>query len=515
MEDRPRVVVIGGGISGLAAAYFLRTGADLPAAGGGAANRAGSASFDVTLVEAADSLGGKICTRTVADQRIDLGPDALLVRSPEIRGFLDTIGLTDAVVAPSSGTAYIWSRHRLRRLPAGTVFGVPGRLLPLLRSGLLSPAGMLRAAGDLLLPRRPVPSDPSVAELLRPRFGDQVFERLIEPLLGGVHAGRAAGLSARSTLPEIEAVARRSRSVYLGLRRRTAAGRSGPAGQAGRSGSAGPILVSLDGGIGRLVDTLVDRLDGAELRTGTTATALRPLLRGGYHVRLADGAAIRADAVVLATPAPATAALLEPLVPAAAEALREIEYASVASVLLAYPPTAVGSTLPGTGFLVPPQENRLLVGCTWLSQKWPHLAGGRQVLIRCLVGRHGDPRGVPASDRELIDGVHRELTEALHLTGPPQQSIVQRWEQGMPQYTVGHGGRLARIEAALAETSGLYLTGAAYRGVGMAACITLGRQVAESVRAQLAHPAGGADHPAGGAAHPAGGADHLAEQARS
>jgi len=206
MQSRPQVVIVGGGISGLATAHFIH-------------DHLGD-SVQLTLLEAGSQLGGKVANQQFSGHVVDTGPDALLVRVPAMAALLEDLGLGDQLVAPAGLGAHVWSRGQLRRLPTGTLFGVPDRLLPLLKSRLMSPAGLARAAMDLVLPRRQLAtSDPSIADLVSPRLGAQVFDRLVEPLLGGVHAGRAAELSAHSTVPDIEALARKNRSLYLGLRK--------------------------------------------------------------------------------------------------------------------------------------------------------------------------------------------------------------------------------------------------------------------------------------------------------
>lgn len=379
-------------------------------------------------------------------------------------------------MAPAAVGAYLWSRGRLRRLPAGTLFGVPDRLLPLLKSRLLSPLGLARAALDLVLPRRhPVSTDPSIADLVIPRLGSQVFERLVEPLLGGVYAGRAGELSARSTVPDIDALARNNRSLYLGLRRlrRNAAPVSG-----------GPVLVTLDGGLVQLVEALATRLVHDELRLGN---AVSNLSRVGtrYRVELADGQSLSADAVILATPAFATARLLAELAPAATAVLAEVPYADVATISLAYPRSALDRPLDGTGFLVPPQEGKLLVGCSWSSAKWPHLADDSIVVIRCMVGRHGDRRWLGMDDDTLVRRVHEELVEAMGLTAEPIYEHVQRWPQGLPQYLVGHQDRLEVVDESLRDLPGIHLTGSAYHGVGLASCVADAERTAENVARAL------------------------------
>lgn len=458
MQSQPRVVIVGGGISGLATAHYLK--------------RELGDRVRVTLVEGSARLGGKISTQQVAGHLVDTGPDALMARAPGLTALLADLGLASEVVAPAAQGSYLWSRGRLRRLPPGTLFGVPDRLGSLLRARLLSPAGLARAALDLVLPRRPArSSDPSVADVVVPRLGSQVYERLVEPLLGGVYAGPADRLSARSTVPDIADIARENRSLYLGLRRL----RRRPAPAAG-----GPSMVTFTTGLARLVRALAAGLSADDLRLGVPADVLARD-GTGYQVGLADGHSIAAEAVVLATPAFVTAELLRPVAPGAAEVLSEVPYADVATLTLAYPRSAIPGRLDATGFLVPPREGRLLVGCSWSSVKWPHLADEGLVLVRCMVGRYGDRRWVSMDDDTLLHLVHDELVEAMGLMAAPVSHHVQRWPQALPQYLVGHQRRLDAVEAALRDLPGVHLTGAAYRGVGLASCVADAERTARLV----------------------------------
>ena len=462
MLSQPRVVIVGGGISGLATAHYLH-------------RRLGDG-MHLTVVEGEARLGGKISTERFGGHLVDVGPDALMVRAPVAAALIEDLGLGDLVVAPAGSGARIWSRGRLRRLPAGTLFGIPDRLLPLLKSRLLSPLGMARAALDLVKPApAALPDDPTIAELVRPRMGAQVFDRLVDPLLGGVHAGRADELSARSTAPDIEALARNNRSLYLGLRRRR---RNAPVRPPGTAGGA--VLVTLRGGLQRLIDALAARVSGDDVRLGNPAVSVSRTA-GGYAVELSDGTVLEADSVVLATPAFVAADMVREEAPALAAALAGIPYVDAATICLAYPRSSVGHDLDGTGFLVPPEEGKLIVGCTWSSAKWPHLSDDTTVLIRCMVGRRRDQRWLDLDEDTLVSQVHAELVEAMGLTGRPTEQHVERWMQGMPQYIVGHQGRLVAAEEALGRLPGLYLTGSAYRGVGLASCVADAERTADKL----------------------------------
>jgi protoporphyrinogen/coproporphyrinogen III oxidase len=465
MQSRPKVVIVGGGVSGLATAHYIHS-------------QLGEG-VELTLVEGGRRLGGKVANQQFSGHLVDTGPDAVLVRAPAMAALLEDLGLSNEIVAPASLGAHVWSRGKLRRLPTGTLFGVPDRLIPLMKSGLMSPAGLARAALDLVLPRRHTSTpDPSIAELVTPRLGQQVFNRLVEPLLGGVHAGRAAELSAHSTVPDIERLARNNRSLYLGLRKMR---RHAP------PATGAPVLVTLTGGLGRLVEALVSRLAGDDLRLNTAARSIARV-GTGYRIDLADGQSIAADAVVLATPAYATAGLLADLAPDAAAVMAEIPYVDVATIWLSYRRSAMGRALDGTGFLVPPEEGRFMVGCTWSSAKWPHLADDNLVLIRCMVGRRGDRRWLDMDDDTMVRHVHEELVEAMGLTAGPDHQSIQRWPQAMPQYLVGHQDRLDALDAAIHHLPGLYLTGAAYRGIGLASCVADAKRTAQDVAQDVSQP---------------------------
>jgi protoporphyrinogen/coproporphyrinogen III oxidase len=454
MSNGRHIVVIGGGISGLATAHRLLH--DDPTTA-------------VTLLERSDSLGGKIASASVAGLTVDTGPDSLLVRLPAVRTLLDELGLADDVDGPAGSGAFVWTRGALRPLPPASLFGVPEKLLPLLTSGLVSPIGLARAGADLVLPRRALPADPTIGDLLRPRLGDEVFDRLVDPMLGGVHAGRADRLSARSAVPDVMAILDGSRSVYLTMRRRE------------RKPASGPALVSMPGGMARLRDSLAASTSRADVRTSTTVVGLERDPDGAYAVHLPDDATLRADAVVVTTPAYTTADLLENLAPSASAALRGIEYVDVATVMLAYERTDVDNALEGTGFLVPPIDGRLLVGCSWLTSKWGHLVNDSTVVLRAMVGRDGDRRFAAYDDEGLVSAIEAELAESTGVAGAPTQVHVQRWPAAMPQYTVGHAARLAAIDTALAALPGLHVTGAAYRGVGLAGCISQAARTAAAV----------------------------------
>ena len=491
------MVVIGGGIAGLAAAWQLcREGSS--AAGGASSGAAGSgpASTRVIVLEAGERLGGKILTGSLAGTILELGPDAFLARVPFGVELCRELGLRDELVSPAAGHAYLWTRGRLRRLPEGLVLGVPSDLMSVARSGAVRPAALARAALDLVLPASRVQGDRAVGEIVSARFGRGIQEWLVDPLVGGIHAGRSELLSAAATAPQLDAAARSGRSLLRALRAQAATAQAATAQAAAVTGTTGatppPVFLTHPAGLSHVVETLAAGLAeaGVEIRLGTAVTGLSRSDRG-WTVSLGAGGAggaetLAADAVIVATPAPAAAGLLGPVCPPAAAQLGRIEHSSVAVASLAYRDEDVPGPQDGTGFLVPRPQGRLMTAATWMSAKWPHVSAPGRVFIRASAGRHLDERAMNMSDAELVGALHAELAEAMGLRRPPGESLVTRWVGAFPQYAVGHLEMVDRIEEAVAGVPGLAVAGGAYRGVGIPACISSGRRAADQVSAQLA-----------------------------
>jgi oxygen-dependent protoporphyrinogen oxidase len=431
-----RVAVVGGGIAGLAAAWFLE--------------RRG---VEVELHEASDRLGGKILTGDVGGRPVELGPDAFLARVHEGVELVRALGLGDELVAPATGKAYLLLGGRLRALPEGLVLGVPSSVPAVARSGVLSTGGLLRAAAEPLLPGHPLDRDRSVGDVVRARFGREVFERLVDPLVSGINAGRADDLSIDATTPQLSALARGYRSLMVGAR---ASRRRMPSG--------GPVFLTVRSGLSRLVDTLAKELR-ATPHLGSTVTSLD---------------ALDADGVVVATPAYAAAALLGG---EAGQELDGIAHASVALAVFTYPAASVRRRLDGSGFLVPRSEGRLMTACSWGSSKWPHWSRTDRVVLRVSAGRSDDGRAFTVDDATLAATLHGEVADVLDISAEPDEVVVTRWPDSFPQYAVGHLDRVARIETALPPH--VALAGAALRGVGLPACIASGRLAAERLATHL------------------------------
>jgi oxygen-dependent protoporphyrinogen oxidase len=464
LPDPARVAVVGGGIAGLTAAYH--------AAKGGA---------DVTLLEGGPDVGGELRVSEVAGLPVDEGAEAMLARRPEGVELVRELGLGDRLTYPGTTSAGIWSRGGLHDLPAGHIMGVPADLGALARSRVLSAGGLARVPLDLLLPETPRGEDVSVAELVGARVGAEVVERLVEPLLGGVYAGRADDLSFEATMPALADASRSHRSLINAAR---AVREAAPAG-------AGPVFTTLMGGLGELPRALVARLGDLDATVRTEAM-VRELRRAPGGWRLTVGPArspeyLDADAVVLAVPARPAGRLLEAEVPAAAAELGKIEYASMAIVTLAYAGTAFPSVPRRSGYLVPAVESGGVKAVTFATTKWPYLVDGApgMVVVRCSIGRLGEEHVLQRSDDELKAMAMTELARTVGVIELPVDARVTRWGGGLPQYSVGHLDRVARIRAALAGQPGLAVCGAAYDGLGIPACIATARAAAARVLTDL------------------------------
>ncbi len=447
---RLRVVVAGGGITGLAAAHALL--------------RAG---VDVTLLDTASRLGGKIATERVDGSLIERGADSFLTVRTAALDLCREIRLGDEIVPPlEPGGSYVWHDERLVPLPEGTGLGIPTRYVPFLVSPLFSPREKLRAAMEIAVPEERIAADISVGAFLRRRFGDAVVERLAGPLLSAVYGASIDELSLDALMPRLRAAVRDHGSlVRAGLAARRAA-------------VSGPALVTLRRGMGSLVDAIAARLGGTDVRLDR---GLRRIERvgGAYVAYLTDGSTVAADALVLATPAPAAARALEDLAPAAAAALGTIAYRGTVVVSLVYDDRHVSLPLRGHGFVVP-RGALPISACTWSSAKWPGRAPAGASLVRVTIRAE---ELLVQHDDVLFDAAHRALVHTMGMSAPPVLARVGRWYGSMPRYTIGHLDRLARIDAALAPFPGIVVAGAAYRGTGVSDCVAQGQAAAASLLA--------------------------------
>ncbi|MFI6156966.1 protoporphyrinogen oxidase [Kitasatospora sp. NPDC051170] len=464
--SQAQVVVVGGGIAGLAAAAFLSG-----VAGGPARAR-------VTVVEGASRVGGKLWGGEVGGVRVDLGAESVLARRPEAVELARSVGLGEALEAPTTAKAAIWTRGALRPLPGGQVMGVPGDLAALAASGVLTEEGLERARHE-----RPAAfgEDVAIGRYVAERLGQEVVDRLVEPLLGGVYAGRAEEISLRAAVPQLLAIARGGGSLVEGVHA-----------LASRPQTVGtPVFAGLRGGLGTLPEAVAAACEkaGVEIRTDAPVEELRRT-PGGWRV-VVNGEALHADAVVLAVPAPAAAALLRADAPAAAAELETVEYAGMALVTLAFRRSDLAETPVGSGFLVPPVDGRRIKASTFSSNKWGWLerSAPDAFLLRTSLGRHREEEALRLPDEELVARSLTDLGEAIGLTARPYDSFVSRFGAGLPQYPVGHLEKVARIREAAGRVGGLALCGAAYDGVGIPACIASAAAAAAAVGERIDQPA--------------------------
>ncbi|MER6917386.1 protoporphyrinogen oxidase [Streptomyces sp. NPDC000594] len=466
------VVVIGGGISGLAAAHRLVTGG-----------------ARVTVLEASGRPGGKLHAGEIASAPVDLGAESMLARRPEGIALARAAGLGDRLQPPATATASIWTRDALRPMPQGHVMGVPATADAL--EGLLTPEGVARVARERELPPAVLDDDTAVGTHVAERLGREVVDRLVEPLLGGVYAGDAYRISLRAAVPALYAAARRHGHLLDAVAevQREAAAR----------GATGPVFTGLDGGMGTLPEAVAAavRAGGGTLLTRTRALGLARAPEGGWRVATECGT-LGADAVVLAAPAWTAAELLAAESPAAAAEIGRIEYASMVLVTLAFRRADTTGLPAGSGFLVPPVDGRTIKAATFSSRKWSWVADAAPDLtvLRASIGRYGEEQHLEWDDADLVRVALADLRAATGLTAHPVDTVVTRWIGGLPQYPVGHPERVARIRTEVAKLPGLTVCGAAYDGVGIPACIADGTRAADEI---LATPtlARGMDHGTG------------------
>jgi len=461
---RKRVAIIGGGIAGLAAAVTLRAQA--------------ACDTEIIVYEQSGVLGGKLRTGELAGVPVERGAESFLVGAPDggesaaVR-FARRLGLGDELVHPAAAGAALAFGGRLEPIPAGTLVGVPGDLSTL-GAVASAPPGADRDLGRPLLAAG---DDIAVGALVRARYGDEVADRLVDPLLGGVYAGRADQLSLETTMPALALAARTEHTLTGAVR---------AAQQASVRVPGRPIFASVAGGLSRLVAAAAAASE-ARISLGLPVREIARTARGWQLLLgpVPDPQIDEVDAVILAVPAKPAARLLAGLDLSAAAAVEVLDYASVALIAMALPP---GTPLPDlSGFLVPSTEGTLVKAATFFTRKWAHLGGeGGPVIVRASAGRAGEEERLQVGDAELTARAHAELGELIGGALPvPTASWVQRWGGGLPQYTPGHLDRVAVARAALAELPGLALAGAAYDGVGIPACVASGESAAESILKHL------------------------------
>jgi oxygen-dependent protoporphyrinogen oxidase len=480
VEPRGRsasVLVIGGGITGLAAAHRL-----------------GQLGVETVLLERDARCGGVILTEELEGFLVEAGPDSFLARKPLAADLCRRVGLGDEIIPTDAANrgSFIWLRGGLHPLPEGLTSLVPTRFAAVARTRLLSPAGKARLLAEPLLPRGPELEDESLAGFFRRRIGEEASRRLVEPLVRGIYGGDPERLSLRATFPQLAEIERRRRSLILGLLGQARAAPSGTGtargGSSGRGrGQAEAAFLSLRRGMGSLVDRLVERLPPGVVRTRSGVAALRRAAGGGFEAALREGGGMTAEAAILATPARETARLLEGIDHELSELVGGIRAGSSVTVALGFDGGRVHHPLRGYGFVVPEDERGPLLACTWASSKFPGRAPPGAVLVRAFLT---DAESLLERDDEDVAHLALEaLRPILGIEGEPRLARVHRWREALARYAVGHVRRLREIEGRLREVPGLLLAGAAYRGVGIPDCVREGESAAEAARDHLARSA--------------------------
>ncbi len=474
-----RVVIVGGGIAGLSTAFALLEEA-----------KRLNETLHCTVLEAQAKWGGKISTTLVDGLIVEGGPDSFLSIKPWALELCEKLGLSSQLINTNQGNSktFAYSRGRLREFPQGLVSMVPTKMGPLFKSGLVSWPGIVRMAGDWFIPSRKVGSpEESLASFFSRRFGQEAFDRLIEPLVAGIYAGDATELSVAATFPQFVDLEMKHGGLIKGA---LAQQKSRPTPQT-RTGSPRSLFVTLQSGLSDLVGRLVEVLqhEGVTLSLGKSVRRVdcptNSELGGRWRVHLVNDEIVEADGVILATPAFISSRLLAASRPEVADLLGQIPYASTATVSLAFPKAEVQAYLNGFGFVVPRVENRKLIAATWSSLKWSGRANDDESLLRCYVGGRGREDILELNDDQIVALALAELKDMVGVNTTPRSTHVFRWAQAMPQYVIGHRDRVKAIRQRLATHQGLFVTGAAYEGLGIPDCIRDGKETAQALCAEL------------------------------
>ena len=491
-------MVVGAGITGLSAAYQLRLDG-----------------AEVIVLEAGDRVGGAVAGSTVGGVFVESGPDGFLARRTEMADLCRQLGLGADLVAPAVSRAFIWADGALRPIPAPSVLGVPLDADSVTCSGLISADAVEVLRAGLNRPVPPLIGDATVGEALRPRLGDEVFERLVDPLLGGINGGSADDMSLAAGAPRLHEALCRGGPLGEALRAGTDEAGAGPVmagtgrcspppgwrstdeAEAGpvmagtgrcsqppgwRStdeAEAGPVMMGVRGGTTRVTAALAAAL-GPSIRTAAPVTAIERT-RSGWSLAT-PGGPVETDRVILTAPAPATARLLAPHCPEAAEILGSVEYSDVVLVTFVAQAERIAHRLDGSGFLAPRDQGLLMTACSWSSSKWEHYRGSGRAVLRVSAGRTDDRRWLGLDRTELVGILANELAVTVGLDGYDAARVTP-WPQSLPQYRPGHLDRMDDVDRHLADTApGLVATGAAHRGLGLPACVAQGRAAAASLR---------------------------------
>ncbi|MGM0713235.1 protoporphyrinogen oxidase [Brevibacillus parabrevis] len=454
-EKSYHVTIVGGGITGLTAAFYLQK--EIEAKG---------LPISYQLIEQQDHLGGKIKTWRHEGFVIELGPDSFLERKTSAGELAADLGLAHELVRNSTGQAYIWHKNRLQPIPEGAVMGVPTKLMPFVTTDLISWPGKIRAAADLILPASKGDADISVGEFFRRRLGDEVIDNLISPLLSGVYSGDLDHLSLLASFPQFAQMEKQHRSLILAMKH------SRP--QSKAPGKPKGIFLTLANGLQSLVEGIEKSLPSEVLLKGTGVTKLEKRPNGKYALALTNGQLLETDAVLFTVPHAVSEPLLRPFANVAA--LENAKPHMVATIAMAFPESGIELGMEGTGFIVPRHSGATITACTWAHRKWPHMVPNNKALLRSFVGRATEQAFMQMTDEEILEVVLRDLRKIMTIRQEPEFYSVTRLQNAIP-YVVGHQAWVRDVKQKLkASLPGVMVAGASYDGVGVPDCIAQGKK---------------------------------------
>ncbi|MDQ0174774.1 protoporphyrinogen oxidase [Bacillus chungangensis] len=457
--EKRDVVIIGGGITGLTAAYYLQQEAEkrnLP--------------INVKLIEATIRLGGKIQTVFQDGFTIEKGPDSFLAQNKSAVRLISSLGLEKELVHSATGTSYVLVNNKLYSIPEGTLMGVPTTIKPFITSDLLSVPGKIRAAADFILPRSKVKGDQSVGYFFRRRLGDEVVDNLIDPLLSGVHTGDIDQLSLKSTFPHFLEMEQQYRSLIAGMKKTA---------PVSINQNKKGMFLTLKSGLQSIVDTLEDGFLPNTVLKGVRVELIEKREKK-YQVVLNNGAVLYADSIITCV----SHQMLPSLFPTYNffTPFKHIPLTSVATVVMAFPENAIRKNIEGTDFFVSRNGDYTITACTWTHKKWPHTTPKGKVLLRCYVGRTNNEAIVDLSDEEIEQIVLEDLNKIIDIGSNPAFTIVTRWKDAMPQYSVGHKDRVDQLKNDVnTALPGVFVTGSSFEGIGIPDCIEQGEKVVQQV----------------------------------
>jgi oxygen-dependent protoporphyrinogen oxidase len=458
-QDKLDIAVIGAGVAGLAAALRIHE-----------ENKRRDSPIKFRVFDESLKTGGTIETVKRDGFLIDRGPDSFISENKETYGFIKSIGLHDELIGTSEKNrrSFIIFKKKLCPVPEGFYLIAPVKMLPILASPLITIPGKLRMAMELFMPRRSDTGDESVASFVSRRFGKELFEKMAQPMVSGVYSGDPEALSAQTILQRFHVLEEKYGSVIRGLQERTKKRRD----PLEASGPRYSLFLSFRNGMSSLTERMTGLLPEDTVQRGVSVTEIFLTSQGEWTIVLEDGKTMKAAQVLIATPAYRAAILLKNIAPGLSEDLSTIQYESVATIQLGYKRNSIGHKLNGFGFVAPKFENLPMIGCSFSSVKFAGRAPSDSSLLRVFVGGAFGRRFLELDDKKLVDCVKKDLNKLLMIKGEPVLTDVARFSKSMPQYRVNHKKLIDYIQQKSNDIQGLYLTGSAYRGVGISSCIS-------------------------------------------